>query len=427
MNITGKKLLVLGGSRWLLEIVNRAKEMGLTVYVTDNNPLSPCKKVAHKSFNVSAIDVDGVVQLCEEEHIDGVITGFVDMLLPYYAQICERTGLPCYSTREQLELFTNKSAYKALCREYDVPVVEEYDISFENFDDRVGDVRFPVIVKPVDDSGSRGITICTTAEELKEALRHSSDVSHSGKCIVERYMDTDEVMVYWLFDDGQYYVSAIANRHVRHLNGDKVIPSLVGFSLPSNVTEYYVDHIADNVKRMLKAQNIRNGMMFMQCKVENGICYVFDIGFRLTGSLEYHIIEELCGYSSLEAMINFAVTGKMGLNTSLIDPLFDGYGYSVVGQMRPGHIANITGMDEVEKMNGICNIFNMHVAGDTVTEKACGTLMQVCYRIHGVADSKEEIYPCMEKIRNAITIASDDGQNMILPGVPEDEIVRRVD
>lgn len=427
MSISGKKLLVLGGSRWLLEIVNQAKKMGLTVYVTDNNPASPCKKVADKSFDISAIDVDGVAQLCKEEHIDGVITGFVDMLLPYYAQICEKTGLPCYGSSELFSLFTNKAEYKKLCREYGVPVVEEYDITLNNFDREVSSVRFPVIVKPVDDSGSRGITICSTAEELKEALLHAADVSHSGRCIVERYMDTDEVMVYWVFDNGEYYLSAVANRHVRHLNGDKVIPSLVGFSLPSNTTTYYIDHIAENVKKMLKSQNIKNGMMFMQCKVEDNVCYVFDIGYRLTGSLEYHIIEKLCGYNTLEAMIRFAVTGNMGLNACLIDPLFKGYGYSVVGQMKPGFIADITGIDEIAHADGICNVFNMHVPGDTVSDKVCGTLMQVCYRIHGTVGSKEEIYPAMEKVHNGIRIISDSGENLILPGVPEEEIERRVD
>ena len=68
------------------------------------------------------------ILLIRNEKVDGVLTGFIDSMLPYYQQICEKAGLHCYATKEQIEIATNKSKFKQLCREHNIPVVEEYKI-----------------------------------------------------------------------------------------------------------------------------------------------------------------------------------------------------------------------------------------------------------------------------------------------------------
>ena len=151
--LKGKKLLIIGGIPAMIEVVKRAQQFGITVYVTDYLEDSPAKKYADKSFMVSATDVEAVAALCRQENIDGIYTGNVDLLLPYYAQICEKTGLPCYGTKEQFDIMLDKGKFKNTCRQYGVPVIEEY----ETID---GITQYPVLVKPVDSSGSRGISIC---------------------------------------------------------------------------------------------------------------------------------------------------------------------------------------------------------------------------------------------------------------------------
>ena len=164
--LEGKKLLVMGGMRISCEIVRQAKKMGIFTYVADYNPieLSPAKTIADRAIDLDITDVDAVVDAIKHEGIEGVIVGFNDMLLPFYADICEKAGLPCYGTREQFEILTSKDRYKNLCRQFGVPTIQEYQ-----FEDK--DILYPVLVKPVDSSGSRGITICHDKNELEAAVK----------------------------------------------------------------------------------------------------------------------------------------------------------------------------------------------------------------------------------------------------------------
>ena len=103
-------------------------------------------------------------------------------------------------------------------------------------------------------------------------------------------MDGREVTVFWTFQDGNYYLSALANRHVKHNQGDNVIPLPVGYTFPSVYLPKYRAEVEENCKRMFRYLGLKDGMMFMQCKVEDGTCYVYDLVYRLTGSLEYKIL-----------------------------------------------------------------------------------------------------------------------------------------
>jgi len=422
-NLKGKKLLLLGGMRISCEIIKKAQEMGVYVAVTDyNDPKdSPGKQIADESFMVSTTDVDAVVDLIKQEHIDGVLVGFNDMLLPYYADICQKAGLPSYGTREQFELFTDKAKYKTLCRQFDVPTIKEYDR--EDVESGGKDIRYPVIVKPTNSSGSRGITICHDYEELREGCYKVSAVSIDGKILIEQYLDEKEVTVFWIFQDGQYYVAAIANRHMKH-NQEGVIPLPVGYSFPASVTERYLSEVVPKAKEMFKSVGIKDGMMFMQCKVLDGECLVYDIGYRLTGSLEYNILQATCGYNPLEMMIRFALTGHMAEESiaEKVNPYLGRYSYNVSRLCAPGKINRITGRESVSKYPGVIDVVTAHESGEVITESMKGLLEQITVRVLGTSDSLEAMYQDIETIQGQIHIISDQGEDLALAGVETSDL-----
>ncbi len=417
--IIGKRLLIMGGMRISCEIVRKAQAMGIYVIVADYNPIekSPAKVIADEALDLNITDVDAVVKTIEEKRIDGVLVGFNDMLLPFYAEICQRAGLPCYGTKEQFETLIAKDKYKALCRQFNVPTIPEYDI-----DDP--DIKYPVLVKPVDSSGSRGITICHNREELTEAVEIGKKASKTGKVLIERYMDGREVTVFWTFQDGNYYLSALANRHVKHNQGDDVIPLPVGYTFPSIFLPKYRKEVEENCKRMFRHIGLKDGMMFMQCKVEDGTCYVYDLGFRLTGSLEYKIFERVCGYNPLEMMIEFALTGKMG-KESIADkaiPEFREPAFNVSCLCAPGTIKELTGVEEVKKFPEVEDAVIAHAPGETITEQMKGLLAQITVRVLGSVHSKEELLPIMQKIDDTIHIIGVDGRELLLQGIEYKDI-----
>lgn len=417
--IKGKRLLIMGGMRISCEIVRKAQAMGIFTIVADYNKIedSPAKQIADEAVNLNIIDVEAVVSYVRKNAIDGVFVGFNDMLLPYYADICKKSGLPCYGTKEQFEILIAKDKYKALCRQFDVPTIPEYDINDP-------DIKYPVLVKPVDSSGSRGITICHNRKELETAVEIGKKASKTEKVLIERYMDGREVTVFWTFQNGNSYLSALANRHVKHNQGMDVIPLPVGYTFPSVFLPKYRAEVEDNCKAMFKHLGLKDGMMFMQCKVEDGTCYLYDLGYRLTGSLEYKILERVCDYNPLEMMICHALTGKMGYESiaNKAVPEFKTPAFNVSCLCAPGTIKEITGVDEVKKIPEVEDVVIAHVPGETITEKMKGLLAQITVRILGSVENKEQLLPVMHRIDNTIHIIGEQEEELLLPGIEYSDI-----
>ena len=424
-DLSNKRLLILGGTQISCEIVRIARQLGCFIGVADYNSVadSPAKQIADAVYDVSVMDIDAVVKLIKDEHIDGVTVGFADSILPAYAEICTKAGLPAYATKEQLELFTQKDLYKPLLRKYDIPTVDEYRVDIDDFDKTTEGIKYPVLVKPADSAGARGITICNNKDELREAITKAKGFSHSGVVLVERYIEGREVTVNWVFKDGDYYLTCIANRHVKY-NQDGVIPLPVGYTYPAKITTYYQENIEAKCKQMFRDQGLTNGSMFMQCKVENGIPIVYDIGFRMTGTMEYTNLEDACGFNPIEMMIRHALTGSMGEPEleKKIDPTFGGkYGFNVSCLAAPGKIGELKGREEVLKYPEVAQAIVAHYPGETITESMKGLLAQICIRILGTVDNEEDLYPAMKKVEDAIKIISTEGKNLKLAGIePKD-------
>lgn len=422
-DLAGKRLLVMGGTRISCEIIKRAKKYGIFVGVADYNTIeqSPGKKIADAAYDVDACDVNKMSELVRREKYDGLLCGFADVLLPFYADICESVGLPAYGTREQFETFINKDRYKALCRQFDIPTIEGYEMkNGEEVPENLA-ILLPVLVKPADNSGSRGIKICNNWDEVSIAVENAKKHSKSGHVLVERYLSGKEVTVFWLFKDGKHYLTAIGNRHIKS-NQNGVIPLPVGYTFPASVTEKYINEIKPRVLKMFEYVGIQNGMMFMQCKVEKDTCVVYDIGYRLTGSLEYAILDTICGYNPLDMMIRYAITGSMGeeLIENKVDPFFHGtYGYNVSILSTTGIIEKILGCDKVMQQPGTIDVVKAHVPGEEITEEMRGLLSQITVRILGTAQSINDMKRRMRAAYDTIHIIGQYGQELKLSGLEE--------
>ena len=172
-NLKGKKILILGGSALMVDPVIKARNMGLYTIVTDWHELgkSPAKQIADESWNISLMDYDLLTRKIKEEHIEGILTGFSDAFLLAYQHLCELTGLPCYATKEVFEITMDKSRFKQLCRDYDVPVIPEYRL--DDFDPSSISPSNKVIIKPVDNSGSLGVILCEKEEDFDNCLQYA--------------------------------------------------------------------------------------------------------------------------------------------------------------------------------------------------------------------------------------------------------------
>lgn len=420
MNLEGKKVAILGGTRISCEIVKAAHKLGMHVTVIDYNPpeKSPAKLIADEHACISVADVSDVVAYIKSHSIDGVMVGYADSILGWYADICEAAGLPCYGSRRLFEIYTDKRTWKSECERYGVPVGRTYDSNVLNLPENA--IHFPVFVKPSDGSGARGTQLAQNWEELRCAWDKASAFSKNGDVLIEEYLDGLECTVFWVFIDGEHHVALLGNRHVKH-NQKGSIPLPAGYSFPASVLPRYLDEVAPRVRVMLTEQGVRNGMMFMQCIIRDGLPLVYDIGYRLTGSLEHLITCATAGYSIIEMMLHYAVTGQMADNaTAACERVRKGlyapcYNISIL--MKPGTIGRFEGLDVLEADPTVLACVKAHVEGETLPPEAKGQLRQIALRILGKVDSVDELEQAMLRLQDSVRIVSPDSEDLMLPGL----------
>jgi biotin carboxylase len=182
--IDGKKvLLVLGGIAQVCDIVKNARNKGIYVIVTDYLEDSPANKIADESYNVSITDVEGLVKLCKEKYVDGIMNYCIDSGQNPYQEVCDRLGFPCYGTKEQFDIMTNKDKFKEVCISNDIDVVSGFEIDNKSLPEYLDKIEFPVIIKPSDSRASKGLSLCNNKEEIMQTIQTASYYGKEGRII----------------------------------------------------------------------------------------------------------------------------------------------------------------------------------------------------------------------------------------------------
>lgn len=409
-DIKGKRLLIIGGVKLACNIIEKARELGVYTIVTDYLEDSPAKKMADESYMISTTDVDAIVDLVREKKIDGVLTGYIDSMLIYCQQVCEKLGYPFYATREQIELTCDKRKFKQICRNNNLQVITEYD-PHEGLDN----IEYPVVVKPVDSSGSKGISICRNVNELRTGIDKALEFSKSKNVIVEKYMTSEEVVIYYTIQDGTISLSGMCDRYTnKEQPGFAQLPT--AYIFPSKYLGSFQKTDDENVKNMLKSICIKNGVLFIQAFIEDGRVCIYEMGYRLNGAQEYRIISAINGINTMEMLIRHALTGKMdGWDLTKYDnPNFSKYACKITPLLRQGVIKKIIGIEEISRLPEIIDIVPVHTEGDRI--EAVGTLDQVLTRIFAVSDSIARLQRVIDKVYTTIKVYDDNGNDMLLSG-----------
>lgn len=413
MNLQGKKLLLVGGIGPTLDLIELAHRNGVFVGVADYNKNTKVKRIADASYEVNALDVDAIVELYEKEHYDGVISNFNDMLSPYVAQIAEKVGAFSPYTVEQLKMSTDKKYFKDTCIKYGVPVPREYKI--ERPEDITGaQVNFPVIIKPVDGSGSKGITVCYNEEDLLVGLEKAKGASRAGDAIVEDYIPYDEINVTYIIQDGDVQLAAIHDRYFNTTQEGVVrVPDM--YIYPSRYTDIYLDKYNDAVINMLKGIGLKNGSLFMQAVVKDKNVYFYEAGMRLNGCKTYQILEVENDYNTFEHLMNYALTGCMGEHCDFNPKMKKWYAtWNVVGT--PGAVCKeFVGQKELETYPWLIKVSGSYAEGEQIPKTAKGTLIQLVARIHVYGDTKEQLLNRIDRMQTMYHVKDNDGNEVLMP------------
>lgn len=409
-----KKLLLLGGTRNMKEILDAAHKLDLAVGVTDwyDVKRSPVKLLAEESFDISILDEEKLDRMIREHHYDGVLTGFTDSYLIPYAEICSRNRLFCYGTREQFEILTNKAKYKELFNQYQVPTLETYDPG--QIDERFA--HFPILLKPAEGSGGNGLRVIADYEEFLAAQSELQLLADPAKIIIEPFLtQRREMTAFFLFVDGEVYLTGTANRFLSGTKDTKIgLPLL--YSMPASDDQLFRQHTAPALMRLFRDLELKNGMLFAQCFLHEGVPKVYDLGYRLTGTQEYKLMEQMMGINPLEMMIHHALSGTMNPSGRVLalDQPAEGYGFNATILGRVGTIGSIAGEEAIRTLPGMLDLTLKSAVGDSITDKMVGTLGQIIARVFFTAPTLEAAAVTLQQVYDLLVITDTTGQDMIV-------------
>ena len=410
--LEGKKLLVLGGGATSIDIVNAAQTLGVYVIVTDYYDVSrsPAKLIADEYWNESITDYDKLCALIKEKGVNGIITGFTDSYLMPYQHLCELSGLPCYATKEVFELTMDKARFKQLCRDNEVPVIPEYDLA--SFDPSIINDNHKVIVKPVDNSGSRGVILCTKPEDFQNCLDYALSFSEKKQVVIEQYMEMDSVSASYTIQDGELSLSTFNDRYVHKAADGGSVTCLSIY--PSKHLDAYLTTMNDKVCKMYKNLGVQNGLLSLQFFTNGDTFYVMEMGHRLTGGQHYTYSKAENGISSLDHLIQFAVTGKMAdfCIAEKENPCFKNIYCHLYLLGKEAVIARIEGMEALKQLPEIIRLSPMKNVGDKIGKD--GNSAQKVLGLHMKLERREDIPRIINYIKKRFHVYDETGNDLLI-------------
>lgn len=408
-----KKLLVLGANPETANIVKVAQGLGVYTIVTDYNPDAPAKKISDKSYDIDATDVDALYKMALEEKVDGVLVGVADPLIASYQKLCSRLNLPCYANKESVYAFTNKRHFKETCAKYRIEGVPEYSL------DNLDDIIFPVIVKPADSNSGKGITLCRTREELEKDIERAKKESKTATVLLERYMETSDVSIYYTIVDGKPYLSSLSDRYTLR-NDTKSTPICLGDIFPSKYYEEFIKNEHPKYCKMLEDLGVKNGVLYVSAFYEKGHFYVYDPGFRLQGGGFHLVLKAVNGFDQREMLVKFSLSGSMQIDDfkNYNDPLMRGNAAAVVWfLLKEGKIKSIEGLEYIKNHSDVSYVIERFNVGDEVTSDMIGTERQVFLRVFMKSPNRKVLRSVIQDFQNRLKITGEDGENLLMPAL----------
>ena len=362
-----KKIMILGASILQLPAIEQAKKMGIEVIAVDMNPNAIGFDVEGVTKEViSTIDIEKVLLAAKSHKINGIMTLASDMPMRTVAVVAKEMGLVGISEETALKA-TNKAIMREALKEKDVPIPEFFRISdrdeYLKAVDYFKNKQTKCIVKPADNSGSRGVDLIidfTNNENINRVFEYSKQYSRSGEIVVEEYMEGPEVSVETLSLNGVCHVIQITDKLT---TGTPYFVEM-GHNEPSMLKQGIQENIAKIACDAVKAIGIQNGPSHTEIKVTKDGPKIVELGARLGGdNITTHLVPLSTGVNLVECCIRIALGEAPDFNSKIKKA-------SAIRYLKTGFgvISAISGIDEAMKIKGVCQISLVHHEGERVNE-----------------------------------------------------------
>jgi biotin carboxylase len=304
-------LMFLGGAIHQVHVIKKAREMGMRIVVCDLNAGCPGRAEADVFYNISTNDFPSLLKTAQSENIDGILAYSADSAVITVAKLAESLQLPGYHPVQAVETLIHKDLLRSFLKTHGFSV--PHSGSFQHGDvfseDAAEEYLFPVIVKPVDASGSNGVTLVQHPEEVTPAIQHALTFSRNGRAIVEEYIDAKDRQ---FCGDGFLQDGNIIVHHASHQSFGTDVPNPeipVASTFPLKEKDAFLEEAARiELQRLFSLLGMQNGNFIYEARADaNDDIYFLDISPRNGGDFLDPLIALAYGTDLIKGAILSAV------------------------------------------------------------------------------------------------------------------------
>lgn len=403
------RLLIVGSLGEFVELVKLSKQRGYYTVVCDGYDDGPAKKLADKSYNIDVRNVDEIARMCKEEQIDGIIGSFSDLLFEQITKIADKAGLKWYVKPEMLKFYREKNEAKALLDKCGVYVPKNCTLSPNFKDEELEGFTYPLVIKPINGYGSKGIFVVHSIEEIREKYDLVTCRATMKDIQVEEFSQGREYnMMTWMID-GEIYVISIADREKNPQKGD-MIPLLNRVAYPAKDIQNIIEDAKKVLQKFAEKTGQRDGALSMQFFYNGNGVEVCEIAGRLFG-YEHELVTHCCEYNIEEMLLNY-VYDEATLKEMLQkhNPFFDKHcaGLYFVGE-QDKIIKDQTIVYELAKDPHVIEAVPFYNEGEVIDNYGPKPYM---VRYYLMANSREELDDVTEKFFEKMHVEADDGSEI---------------
>lgn len=373
-----KKLMLLGGMRYLVPVIEAAHKLGVYVITCDYLPNNIAHKYSDEYCNVSILEKDKVLEKARELKIDGILSFACDPGVVTAAYVAEKMGLPSSGPYESVEILQNKGKFRKFLTDnnFNVPVAKQYT-DIETALNDIEMFNWPVIVKPTDSAGSKGVTKVVEKSELRDAINYALKFSHSNEFIIEDFLekvgdssDCDSFSI-----DGKLkFVSFSAQKFDENCE-NPYTPA--AFTWPASISKIHQEELTNEIQRLLTLLNMKSSIYNIETReCTNGKAYIMECSPRGGGNRLAEMIRYMTGVD----MITNIVKSALGMELDVIEQkeLKDNWAEIILHSEKEGTFEKLWISEEISSNiveNDLWIETGAHVGGFSGANEAIGTMV----------------------------------------------------
>ena len=359
-----KKILLLGGSHFQVPSIKKAKELGYHTITCDYLPQNPGHKFADEYHNVSTTDKVAVLTLAKKLKIDGIVCYASDPAAPTAAYVAQELGL-CGQPYESVEILSNKDKFRKFLADnnFNVPKASGYSL-LDKAKKEIHTYKMPVMIKPIDSSGSKGVTKISSIKELDSAVKYALQFSKAKRFIIEEYVEKYGYQIAGdgFSVDGKLVFRCFANEHFNLKEGNPLVP--IGESFPYNMPKRIHNKVHNETQKLLDLLKMKTGAYNFDVRVDKDENIILmELAPRNGGNLIAQVIQYATGVDTVEWTIKAAM-GEDCSKLQMVEPK-GFWACFMMHSKQAGVLSEVQILDDF-KQNNIVEFEMLYKKGDKV-------------------------------------------------------------